>query len=214
MPRLTRAVAAVLLAGICESACRNPASNQPITAGFAFDGVTPAAVAVVSERLSAPLNAEDLRAIESVARRELEIAFGDSRLQFTAAVPAVYRVRVVPQILHGRPFASAGESRSFGGIRGDGAVNFNTVALSAISYAETGADRPALVAAIGRGVGRTAVHEFAHQILGPATMDGTDDRFTYEHADLRAEHFYAALHWGPAAALLRERIGLRRKAQE
>jgi hypothetical protein len=41
-------------------------------------------------------------------------------------------------------------------------------------------------------------------------MDGTADPFSYEHADLRAEHFYAPLHWGPAAATLEERIGLRR----
>jgi hypothetical protein len=213
MSRLTTVVAAVALSSSAV-ACQRGGSNELIPAGFWFESLTPASVAVVSGRLSAPLTADDLLFIESAARRELLIAFEHTRLHFTATHPVVYRVRVVPQIAHSRPYAAAGQSRSFGGIRGDGAVNFNTVALSALAFASAGSDRDTLLAAIGRGVGRTAVHEFAHQILGPATMDGTDDRFSYEHADLRAEHFYAPLHWGPAAALLRQRVGLNRAAGE
>lgn len=200
----------LIVAGSCAAACELTGSNtRPIAAGFWFEGVTPASVAVVSARLSAPLTAADLRTIESVARQELHIAFEHTRLQLTGSGAPPFRVRVVPQRdAPSRP--TAGESRAFGGIRGNGVVNFNVVALSAVAYSHGTSDRESLVCAIGRGIGRTAVHEFAHQILGPAGMDGTADPFSYEHADLRAEHFYAPLHWGPAAATLRQRIGLDR----
>ena len=204
-------IAALVIAANCAAACHLAASDSRlIHASFSFDGVTPASVTVVSERLSAPLTAADLLAIESTARRELQIAFEHTRLQFTRAMTPAFRVRVVPQPEPGRVYPVAGESRAFGGIRGNGTVHFNIVALSALAYADRSSGREALVHAIGRGVGRTAVHEFAHQILGPAGMDGTADLLSYEHGDLRAEHFHAQLHWGPAAAQLQQRIGLRR----
>ena len=201
----------MVMAANYSTACHLAASDSRlIHASFGFDGVTPASVTVISERLSAPLTSADILAIESAARRELQIAFEHTRLQFTGSPKPAFRVRVVPQPEHGRSYPAAGESRAFGGIRGNGTVNFNIVALGALAYADRMSGREALVHAIGRGVGRTAVHEFAHQILGPAGMDGSADRLSYEHGDLRAEHFYAQLHWGPAAAQLRQRIGLRR----
>ena len=205
-------IVSLVFAGSCAAACQQIVSaDRFIPAGFWFEGLTPAAIAVVNHRLSAPLTSDDFRSIESVARRELHLAFENTRLQFTDARESMYRVRVVPQLANRRSFPAAGESRSFGGIRGDGIVNFNIVAISALAYAADGTDRETLVQAIGRGVGRTAVHEFAHQILGPSEMDGTTDRLSYEHGDLRAEHFYAGLlHWGPAGARLRERVGLAR----
>jgi len=202
-------IASLVVAANCATAC-HLSSDRGIPAAFWFDGVTPASVTVVSERLNAPLTSAELLAIESDARRELQVAFEHTRLLFTGSPKPAFRVRVVPQPGDGRSFPAAGESRAFGGIRGSGTVNFNIVALSALAYAERTSGREELVHAIGRGIGRTAVHEFAHQILGPAGMDGTADRLSYEHGDLRAEHFYAQLHWGPAAARLQQRIGLRR----
>lgn len=201
----------MVFAAYCATACQAAdADSRRIPARFWFEGLTPASVAVVSDRLSAPLTQDDLRTIESLARRELDIAFENTRLHFTGSGPSVYQVSVVPQPANGRRFPAAGESLSFGGTRGAGSVNFNTVALSAVAYATETSDHETIVHAIGRGVGRTAVHEFAHQILGPAAMDGTADPLTYEHGDLRAEHFFSQLHWGPAAARLQQRIGLRR----
>ena len=159
--------------------------------------------------MSEPLTSDDLRIIESAARRELHTAFENTRLQFNTSHRYAFRVRVVPQLASRRARPAAGESFSFGGTLGSGAVAFNVVALSALAYAPAGADRTTIVHAIGRGIGRTAVHESAHQILGPAARDGTADPVSYEQADLRAEHFFAQLHWGPAAVRLRQRIGLR-----
>ena len=209
--RRTAYIASLILAGSCAAACQTIGSgNRTIPAGFWFEGLTPAAIAVVNERLITPLTAEELRAIESIARRELQIAFDNTRLHFSESRASVYSVRVVPQLKLPRTLPSAGESLSFGGTRGNGAVNFNTVAISAIAFTTESTDRETVVNAIGRGVGRTAAHEFAHQILGPSDMDGTADLLTYEHADLRHEHFFATLHWGPAAERLRQRVGLRR----
>ena len=209
--RLCSVIASVMFAAYCATACQvADADSRRIPARFWFEGLTPASVVVVSDRLSAPLTQDDLRTIESLARSELDIAFVNTRLHFTGSGPSVYQVSVVPQPANGRRFPAAGESLSFGGTRGAGSVNFNTVALSAVAYATETSDRETIVHAIGRGVGRTAVHEFAHQILGPAAMDGTADPLTYEHGDLRAEHFFSQLHWGPGAARLQQRVGLRR----
>lgn len=206
--RCSAFVTLVVAAG-CAASCQLAGSDRRLVARFSFEGITPDSVVVVSERLRAPLTSADLRAIESAARQELQVAFAHTRLQFTEAGQPAYRIRVVPQQdAPSRPVA--GESRAFGGIRGNGVVNFNVVALSALAYSNAESDPESLVHAIGRGIGRTAVHEFAHQILGPAGMDGNDDPFSYEHADLRPEHFHAPLHWGPAAAHLQKRIGLRR----
>ena len=204
-------VASLVFAAHCATACqRADADGRRIPVGFWFEGLTPGSVDVVNDRLSAPLTDDDLRTIESVARHELDIAFKNTRLQFTGSGAYVYQVTVVPQLAHRLRIPAAGESRSFGGIRGAGTVNFNIVALGALAYATATSDRETIVHAIGRGVGRTAVHEFAHQILGPAAMDGTADPLAYEHGDLRAEHFFSQLHWGPAASRLQQRIGRRR----
>jgi hypothetical protein len=197
---------------LCLVGCQRTGTGSQVVAAFWFADVTPASIAVVNERLTAPLTPAELATIESVARNELHLAFANTRLQFTTSLPAIFRVRVVPAVAR-RSIAAAGESRSFGGIRGDGVVNFNIVAISAVAYAADPTDREKVLHAIGRGIGRTAVHEFAHQILGPAAMDGTADRLSYEHADLRPEHFYGTLHWGPAASTLQARIGLADRAR-
>jgi hypothetical protein len=80
---------------------------------------------------------------------------------------------------------------------------------NAIAYAPAGAARQTIIEAIGRGIGRTAVHEFAHQLVGSFSLHNTTDRSSYEYADLRPEHFYGELHWGVALPRLQQQIGLR-----
>ena len=204
--RRSSLAASLLFAANCAAACQTSGGAGPIAAAFWFEGLTPAAIDVIDQRLGTPLTGDELRAIESAARRELDIAFEHTRLRFTSTRDYVYRVRVVPNVAHGF-YPAAGQSRTFGGVRGDGTVSFNIVALGAFAHAGPTSTRDMLVDAIGRGIGRTAVHEFAHQILGPAAMHG-EDRLSYEYEDLRAEHFYAQLHWGPAGVELQRRIGL------
>ncbi len=66
-----------------------------------------------------------------------------------------------------------------------------------------------VVAAIGRGVGRTAIPEFAHQLLGSTALDNTADRSSYEFRSAdRPEQLYGDAHWSSAWPLLRRRFGL------
>ena len=105
--------------------------------------------------------------------------------------------------LRGRgPLPNAGESMPLGLLGGSGAVSFDLVALKAIQYAPAGASRQTIVEGIGRGIGRVAAHEFAHQILNTGAVHNRDDENSYEYPSPdRAAQYYrrAALDDGPAA---------------
>jgi hypothetical protein len=94
-------------------------------------------------------------------------------------------------------------------VGGQGVVNFRMLARSAIAYAPADAERSAIIAAIGRGIGRAAVHEFAHQLLGAASIHDTTDVESYEYssADRRGQ-YYGSMHWDIAWAMLGARVGL------
>ncbi len=204
-------VAGVIVIGItCVGVWSAPARNQAISAAFWFEDVTYGATEVFAQRLGGGLSGEDLRTIETVARRELGLAFANTRLVFSGTRDAMYRVRVT-QYLKGRfsVVPAAGESRPLPGRRGSGAVNFVVLVNSAIVYAPPDTGRGAIVNAIGRGIGRTAAHELAHQIVGSFALHDTTDVASYEYADLRPEHFYGDLHWTVAWPELERRIGLR-----
>jgi hypothetical protein len=82
------------------------------------------------------------------------------------------------------------------------------LALGAIKHAPAGAPRQIVVEGIGRGIGRAAVHEFAHQILGVVAMDNATDGNSYEYASFeRASQYYGELHWSSAWPLLQRKIG-------
>ncbi len=102
----------------------------------------------------------------------------------------------------------AGESRAISGVGGQGAVNFSLLASAALSCAPPGADRRALLEAIGRGVGRAAAHEFAHQLLPTAPIHDSTDVESYEYgAAGRCEQYFGPVHWDLAGPLLRKRLG-------
>jgi hypothetical protein len=146
-----------------------------------------------------------------VARAEVTHAFAGLRVTVSEQRDARYRVRVLQRLRDPR-FRSdvevAGSSRSVSMFGGDGAVNFAMLAGYAESFAPADADRATIVAAIGRGVGRAAVHEFAHQLLGSAGIDESDDVQSYEYGSAaRREQYYGEMHWGGAWAKLSRRFG-------
>ena len=200
---IVRSLMAVLLAAVAGGCERRVA-----TLGFWFEEV-----AFDSPVLDGQLTAQDLQTIESVAREELAIAFRDLDVMLTSSRDARYRVRVV-QELFGNPlvrkFAVAGESRSLPLIGAFGAVNFTYFASGAIVFAPAGLSRHDLLAAIGRGVGRGAVHEFAHQLIrGGGDLHATHDRGSYEYrAASRAEQYYGPMHWDTAGTALRRQYAL------
>jgi len=80
--------------------------------------------------------------------------------------------------------------------------------MAAMAHAPAGTTREQLVAGIGRGVGRVAVHELAHGILGAGAMDNRTDDHSYEYfTHNRESQYYGELHWGPARPLLQQKIG-------
>ena len=101
------------------------------------------------------------------------------------------------------------ESRAFGAIGGDGAVSFSALAAMAVDLAPAGTPRAELVAAIGRGIGRVAAHELAHQILSePRHPRQHAIAGSYDFADVnRRSQFYGPVHWDLAGPWLRDALG-------
>ncbi len=135
-------------------------TRGPIELGFWIEPVS-----YVSQRLGEPITGTELATIETIARAEIATAFERFDVVLSANRRARYHVRVVQRLLdqrfRSREVSVAGESRGAAGLGGSGAVSFDFLAGSAMVYAPEEIGRAELVAAIGRGIGRSAVHEFA-----------------------------------------------------
>jgi hypothetical protein len=95
-----------------------------------------------------------------------------------------------------------------GPLGGMSELSFDVLAASAIRFAPPAAPRAAIVDAIGRGIGRAAVHELAHQIVSTASMDNQTDPDSYEYSSFsRASQYYGVLHWAGARTAIVEKIG-------
>ena len=163
-------------------------------AGFWFERVT-----FRSARLGGAMTTADLAAIEDVARGELARAFAGLPIRVTARRAATYRVRVVQAVhdprMRGR-WGVAGASHAVPGLGGRGEVSFDFLAGGATAMAPEQATRAAIVAAIGRGIGRTAVHEFTHQLLPQAPIHDSRDVRSYEFdSAARREQYFGEMHW-------------------
>lgn len=173
-------------------------------AGFWFEEV-----AYESPRLG-PLTPADLKAIEDIARAELNEAFVGMRFVLSQRRDATYKVRVVQRLLDDRfrrHVEVAGQSLAIAGLGGQGAVSLSYLASSALAYAPSDATRAVMIEAIGRGVGRAAVHEFTHQLLPRVSIHSANIR-SYEYAfAARPEQYFGDMQWDLALPLLRQRIG-------
>jgi hypothetical protein len=201
---------------ICSVACSADGSSRSNrTIGFWFEADAFLLPPGAATRLGAPISKFEGQSIERTARSEIERAFTDLRLTLTADDDAFWRVKVVktlPVRMNQRP--AAGESLLMGFLGGAGHVAFDFVAVSAIDYAPRDAARGSIVEAIGRGVGRVAVHEFTHQILGAAFADDYSDDNTYEYGRPdRPSQYYGGLHWSTAWPLLRDTVGTRTRSE-
>ena len=152
----------------------------------------------------------DLAAVEDVARGELARAFAGLPIRVTARRDATYRVRVVQAVhdprMRGR-WGVAGASHAVPGLGGRGEVSFDFLAGGATAMAPEQATRAAIVAAIGRGIGRTAVHEFTHQLLPQAPIHDSRDVRSYEFdSAARREQYFGEMHWDLARPLLVARL--------
>jgi hypothetical protein len=175
---------------------------------FWFDTISDDARTTLPDRLPDGVSPEDMRLIEAASREEIVRAFRGYPIAIVERVAAHYRVRVVDS-LNG-PYGGSAESYALPGFGGHGFVSFRALAHGAIVHAPPDADRQEIVAAIGRGIGRAAVHEFTHQILGrQARIDESKDVQSYEYGSAtRREQYYGQMRWDIAEPLLRERFGI------
>ena len=96
------------------------------------------------------------------------------------------------------------------GLGGQSEVSFLFLASGAVAQASDEATRAELLEAIGRGIGRTAVHELTHQLLPQAPIHDSTDIRSYEYdSAARHEQYFGEMHWALARPLLEQRLGAR-----
>ena len=172
-------------------------------------------VSFESPRLGGAITENEYQLIDQIARAEIAGAFKDFDISLTANRRARFTVGVMPQLKDWRllrPGTYAGESRAIPGFGGSGAVNFVYVANGAMVFAPDDASRDEVIAALGRGLGRVAIHEFLHQLLPKGAVHDSKDRNSYEgNSPAVIEGYFGDLHWGIARPWLDAR--LKRKQQ-
>jgi hypothetical protein len=180
--------------------------------GFWFADESFGLPSTLEQTLGGPLTARELDTVRVMSRTEVEHAFAGLRLRVTDRRDAFHTVRVVQTIVRrpGQRLPAGGETLALGILGGWGTVDFSELAGAAIAHAPPGALRFQIVEGIGRGIGRAAVHEFAHAILGPTSvMDTRTDQRSYEYEGFnRRPQFYDELHWAGARPLLERAVGL------
>lgn len=201
------AVVTVLAAGAATWwALAGRARPGVVEAGFWFDEI-----AFRSVRLGGALTREDVRAIEAAARAELDRAFAGLPIRVTDRRDATFRIRVAQEVRDRRlrgNWGVAGESFAVPGLGGHATVSFLFLASGATAQAAEDISRGDLLAAIGRGIGRTAVHELAHLILPNAPIHDSTDVRSYEFdSAARREQYFGEMHWALARPWLEERLG-------
>ena len=197
---------AIVAAASLWTVLERRASTTRFRAGLVFTDDACALSPGVARTLGGPLSAADCAEVERIARAEVTIAFEGLRLDLTTDPRAFWTVHVQAFIpSRTRTLGAAGASLAFGPLGGRGTVGVMPLVAHAMRHAPSGSSRPDLVTAIGLGVGRSAVHEFAHQIAGGA-IDGTDpDTYEYGSVD-RPSQYYGALHWGATGERIRARL--------
>ena len=158
------------------------------------------------------LSDEERQTIQQLARTELAEAFAPVRVVITTNPSAFWRIAVVRSLptRASQALPRSGESIALGPLGGGGTVACDVIVRKAMQFAPEGATRAQVVDAIGRGVGRTAVHELVHQMLGASGTHNDADADSFEHGSSdRASQFYGTLHWTTALPLLRAKLGAR-----
>ena len=204
---LRQAIVCAALGGSGAAAWLLADRAQPATveAGFWFERVTFASV-----RLGGAITAADRATIEGAARAEVVRAFAGLPIRISDRRDATYRVRVVQAVhdprLRGR-WGVAGASHAVPGLGGQGEVSFEFLAGGATARSPEQATREEIVAAIGRGIGRTAVHEFTHQLLPQVPIHDSRDVHSYEYdSAARHEQYFGEMRWDLARPLLAARL--------
>jgi hypothetical protein len=189
--------------GLLVAAC----GPRAVEVGFWFEPVT-----FTSPRLGAPITANELAAIEMLARAEIVKAFQDFAVTLTGNRNARFKVAVLQRLRDERMLRNAdvaGQSRVLRGFGGSGAVSFHFVASAATVFLPESADRAALIEATGRAIGRTAVHELAHQLAPDTPIHDTRNPDSYENGTASAGQYSGDMGWDIARPELERRLLLK-----
>ena len=181
----------------------------PVEIAFWFEPISDDVKHSVPDRLAGSISAQDIVVIEATAREEVVRAFRDLPIVLSTDRVETYRVRVVGRLQNPKTAPSA-ESHLIAGLGGQGFVNFQLHAHGAVTYAPVDASRNEIIEGIGRGIGRAAVHEFTHQLLGRgAKIDDSEDVQSYEYGSaVRQQQYDGPMRWDIAAPMLRKRFDL------
>lgn len=181
-------------------------SSRPVELGFWMSTLT-----YQSPRIGEPITAAEFALIDKVARAEIAGAFKDFDVVISARQDARFNVGVVPQLKDWRrrrgTGSHAGESRVVAGFGGSGSVNFEFIANGAMVFSPEDASRTAVIDAVGRGIGRVAIHEFLHQLLPKQPIHDSKDVLSYEgNSPALVEGYFGELHWDMARPWLNDRL--------
>ena len=198
---------ALVAAGALWTTLQQRAASTRFQAGVVFVAGACDLSPGIAQVLGGPLTTTDCAIVERLARAEIADAFAGLRIDVTDDPAAFWTVHVRPFVpSRSRMIGAAGASLAFGPLGGRGMVGLMPLTAQALRHAPPGTSRAELLAAIGRGVGRSVVHELAHQIAGGA-IDSSDE-LTYEYASVdRAAQYYGELRWGVAGQRVRQRLG-------
>jgi hypothetical protein len=204
-------VAAILLVATLCAALAWRSSRTTFVVGFWYEEFPFTFSDAVTSAMGGPLTRDEIDAIKRISRDELRGAFSGLKLTITDNRDAFRTVRVRRELERRRSqrLPNAGETFALGVLGPRSAVNFTEVVMAALAHAPPGTSRQMLIEGIGRGIGRVAVHELAHAILGAgASMDNRTDARSYEYfTHNRPAQYYGDLHWAGAWPVLIERVG-------
>jgi hypothetical protein len=200
--------AVAIVAILCVLLSR--AARTGVDVGFWYEEFPFTFSAPVTDALGGPLTASEVDAIKQISRDELTRAFSGLKVTFTDSrdVRWTVGVQLALERRKGQRLPNAGETFAMGPLGARSLIDFTEVLMAALAHAPAGTTRQQLVAGIGRGVGRVAVHELAHGILGAGAMDNQTDDHSYEYfTHNRPSQYYGELHWARAWPVLVERVG-------
>lgn len=178
---------------------------RPVELGFWMSPIS-----YEPQRLGRPITPAEYLTIDQTARIEIANAFRDFDVTVTANRNARFKVEVVPTLTDHRLIRGgtyAGESRAVAGFGGAGHVNFEYVANGAMVFAPDDATHEEIIAALGRGIGRVAIHEFLHQLLPKAAIHDSRNGDSYEgNSPAKIQGYFGDLHWDIARPWLEARV--------
>ena len=157
----------VLASGGLGLALQSRAASTRFQAGVVFGNGACDLSPGFARTIGGPISDIECAHVERIARAEIAAAFDGLRIEVTNDARAFWTVHVrghVPS--RSRTVGAVGASVAFGPLGGRGIVGLTPLAAQAIRHAPAGTTRADILDAIGRGVGRSVVHELAHQIVG------------------------------------------------